>query len=347
MSQILWRYMSLAKYIDLLRTKSLYFSKASRFDDKTEGKWVIHSFLHADIIRLTKMKINKETLEKILIKSGGEETKIYQEVTKVISTGKINTLLKDTLNSFQLNYAYNRSKFKGKEYLKSLVTAWTKQIDNYPKSKEKQISQVAIHRESTYINCWNSANEMSLAMWQLFGGGEESVAIRTTKGKLQRVFDLNAEYLKNKGYESDISEVQYIPNLKEPDEKTRDNIMNIISKGKSATIGQFSIKPKEYEYEKEVRGIIYPKRSAYEIVIDPDPELDGLCIPIVTGIEQSSENQISDFIDEVHIHPLQGENSMMFNVIKELNRLHNLERIPIRSNTIEAFGEEVNFFIRE
>ena len=34
----IWQYLSLAKYFDLLRTKSLFFPKASLFADETEGK---------------------------------------------------------------------------------------------------------------------------------------------------------------------------------------------------------------------------------------------------------------------------------------------------------------------
>ncbi|MDQ2087994.1 DUF2971 domain-containing protein [Herbivorax sp. ANBcel31] len=342
-SQIIWRYMSLAKYIELLRSQSLYFPKASLFDDATEGKWAIHSFLNADKIRLLQLKRNREILDGILKRSGNNDTKLYQEVTKVLTEEKINTLLKGVLDSFNFYYIHNRSKFKGNQYLKSLVDGWKKRIEEYPETKKKSISQVLIHRESTYINCWYRADEMSLAMWQLFGGGEESIAIRTTIGKLKQVLKQNDNYLENKGYESDISEVDYISNLKEPNEEKRDKIMSILCKGKDATVGQFSIKPKEYEYEKEVRGIIYPIRSPYDKVIDPDPDINGFSIPIVININQSSVNQLSQFIDEVHIHPLQGENSIIFKVIKELHKLFDIEEIPIKSNMIEAFGKEVDF----
>lgn len=56
-----------------------------------------------------------------------------------------------------------------------------------------------------------------------------------------------------------------------------------------------------------------------------------------------TSNEINRFIDEVHIHPLQDENSMIYKVIKEIHRLYGIEDIPIRSNVIKALGEEVNF----
>ena len=36
-SNILWRYLDLPKYLDLLRSKAIYFSRADRFPDKFEG----------------------------------------------------------------------------------------------------------------------------------------------------------------------------------------------------------------------------------------------------------------------------------------------------------------------
>ena len=327
-SKTIWRYMSLAKYIDLLRTKSLYFPKASRFDDETEGKWALHSFLIADKLRLTRMKKTQKILNKILDKANNGDIQLYKQVMKVLNEGEIDDFLKEILERFKFYYN-NNPEYKGRKHLEGLVSRWNKQINNYSETKEKHMSQANTHRESTYISCW-SADEMSLAMWKLFGGGEESIAIRTTIDKLRNILE-KSDYLNKKGYEGDVSEVEYISNLKEPDEKTREKIIRILTQKKNATAGGFSIKPKEYKYEKEVRGIIYPKRSIYDKVVDPDPENNNFSISIVTGIEE--------FINEVYIHPLQDENSMIFKVIEEINRSYDFE-IPIMSNPIEAFGNE-------
>lgn len=331
-SKTIWRYMSLAKYIDLLRTNSIYFPKASRFDDETEGKWALHSFLIANKIRLTKMKENKKIIDGILDKANNNDIQLYNQVMHVLNEGEINDLLKEILEKFKFHYN-NNPKYKGKKYLENLSNGWSKNINNYSKTKEKHISQAIIHRESTYISCWYSADQMSLAMWKLFGGGKESIAIRTKIDKLRDVIEKNNNYLNNKGYEGDVSEVEYISNLKEPNKKTREKIMSILMKGKVATVGQFSIKPKEYEYESEVRGIIYPKRNVYDKVVDPNPDNNSFNIQIATGIEQ--------FVDAVYIHPFQDKDSMIFKVIKEINKSFNVE-FPIISNPIEAFGDEIN-----
>ncbi|ADQ13719.1 DUF2971 domain-containing protein [Halanaerobium hydrogeniformans] len=330
-NKTIWRYMSLAKYIDLLRTDSLYFPKASCFNDETEGKWALHSFLIANKIRLTKMKENKKVIERILDKTNNN-VQLYNQVIKALNEGEINDRLKETLERFKF-YHNNNPEHKGRKHLENLVSGWSKQINNYSETKEEHISQAATHRESTYISCWYSADEMSLAMWKLFGGGKESVAIRTKINKLKDIIEKNDDCLNNKGYEGDVSEVEYISDLKEPDEKTREKIISILTKGKTANVGQFCIKPKEYEYESEVRTIIYPKKDIYDKVVDPDPDKDSFSIPIVTGMEQ--------FIDEVYIHPLEDKDSMIFKVIKEINKSFDVE-IPIISNSIEAFGDEID-----
>lgn len=334
-AEIIWRYMSLAKYIELLRTKSLYFPKAALFDDKTEGKWLLHSFLIEEKVRLNMLKKNKQIIIEILEKANNDTNKLYSEVKKMLKKEKINQNLKDIFKSFSFYYICNRKKFKPKEYLDIFITEWTKQIKKFPEKKNKLISQAAIHRESTYISCWYSRKQMSLAMWQLFGGGKESIAIRTTIDKLKNLLDLNNKFLKDNGYKSNISKVNYIPNLKKSDKETRDQIMDILYHGKAANASQFSIKPKEYEYEKEVRVIIYPKIGVHDKLSDPDSDKNGFIIPIKSGLE--------NFIDAIHIHPLQDKNTIINKVINEVNKLFNIEKIPIKVNTIEAFGEEINF----
>ncbi|MGJ9384916.1 hypothetical protein [Salipaludibacillus sp. CF4.18] len=218
-SQTIWRYMSLAKYVELLRSQSLYFPKASRFDDETEGQWIAHSLLVRDLPRLTKLPTNTKIVKGILERAGDSESAMYREVEKVLKDGNINSLLKESLDRLIFYFTLNRGKFDAQNTLEGNVEAWTNQINMHSESKEKTMSQVKAHRESTYINCWNSNEAMSLAMWQLFGGGVEAVAIRTTKAKLETVLCENKNELEASGYESGVSKVHYLPNLKNPEKK--------------------------------------------------------------------------------------------------------------------------------
>jgi hypothetical protein len=76
----IWRYLSLAKYIDLLRTRSLYFPKASRFRDETEGKWWGHAHLYENAQLWGQSPANTQTLEVLLARAGHEPSALLQEI---------------------------------------------------------------------------------------------------------------------------------------------------------------------------------------------------------------------------------------------------------------------------
>jgi hypothetical protein len=62
----IWRYLTLAKYIDLLCTRSLFFPKAALFNDETEGKWYGHSILFEASRRWPGVLENARKLEALL-----------------------------------------------------------------------------------------------------------------------------------------------------------------------------------------------------------------------------------------------------------------------------------------
>src|SRR5690554_2862561 len=90
----LWRYMSLAKYIDLLQSKTLFCPKASLFQDKTEGKWVAHASLVIEKKHLIKISNYKKQLENILQEAKGNGNKIFE-----ISMNVLNKLAPEDRNS--------------------------------------------------------------------------------------------------------------------------------------------------------------------------------------------------------------------------------------------------------
>jgi hypothetical protein len=79
---LIWRYISLAKYIDLLRTKSLYFPKASLFKDDTEGKWWGHALLYEQAQPWRAAPANIKILEGILARAGQDSLGLLMEIGK-------------------------------------------------------------------------------------------------------------------------------------------------------------------------------------------------------------------------------------------------------------------------
>src|SRR5205085_10578456 len=84
---------------------------------------------------------------------------------------------------------------KWQAYLELMIYSWRKHYNEHGQEVQEWASQSAIHRESTYISCWNRATSMSLAMWDMYGGGREAVAVRSTVSKLNALLEHNAPFL--------------------------------------------------------------------------------------------------------------------------------------------------------
>jgi hypothetical protein len=105
----IWRYMDVSKFLDLLETRTLYFSRADRFEDKHEGS-------------LT------------------EDEKARQ-----------------------------------------------KKIDDYYRSKDlarEEDEYKERFREKIFVNCWHGSDFENMAMWKIYGGSDNSVAIISTVERL-------------------------------------------------------------------------------------------------------------------------------------------------------------------
>lgn len=94
-----------------------------------------------------------------------------------------------------------------------------------------------------------------------------------------------------------------------------------------------------YEFEQEVRAVIYPKRDLLDPIENPYPDMSGLHVPI-RGSEPNEE-PISQFIEKVYVHPTLSEDSMMVHTLKEVHKRFSVPEIAIVANKIEAMGLDI------
>jgi hypothetical protein len=326
--------MSLAKYVDLLHSRAIFFPKASLFPDETEGKWIAHAFLWGQKQHWQRTKVHADTLQALLERTEGSPDRILQEAALLyapMSELDKKSVLGDVLAGLLRVYLHKRV-----EYLKGLVESWTKYHDSYNSTVQEWVSQVAVHRESTYISCWSRASSMSAAMWNLYGG-TEAVAIRSSVAKLRTLLQSNSAWLQKHSFDGEVIEVYYADGLKEPDENLQADLLERVSVGTHASVGPFSIKPSLYEYEKELRAVLYPKRGLFEPLINPHPGLRGVALPI-EGAQGECERPITGFIESVHVHPTLDSESMMVRVVQPINVRFGFPEIPIVADRIEAIG---------
>jgi hypothetical protein len=321
-----WRYMTLAKYVDLLRTRSLFFAKAALFEDDTEGKWYGHSVLYEASRKWPGVLDNARKLEALLERAGDDPNSILLEAERLRrSEESRGGNLRDVLLTVGVAFPHKR-----REYLETMISSWRRHYDGHNQEVETWASQTSIYRESTYISCWNRAASMSLAMWEMYGKGREAVAVRSTVGKLSALLEDNASFLEQNRISGQVVDVRYVEGLKNPDESVHDRIYDILQESDSSAVMMFCIKPDIYFFEQEVRAILYPVRDIFEELTDPHPDVRGFSL-----------RMSADFIEAVYVHPALSEDSMMARGVRELNDRFGLANVPVVADKVEAFGKNI------
>lgn len=311
--------------------KVSFCPKASLFQDETEGNWIAHAVLWGEKQHWQRIHGYADRLQDLLDKAGGDQVAVLngaEDAYLQLTPEEKLSVLGDILNKVSLVYPEKRH-----EYLKSTVDSWRKHHDDYNPRVARWLSEITIDRESTYISCWNRAASMSLAMWNLYGGGSESVAIRLDPEKLNALLESNMSRLKENGLDGEVVDVEYINGLNNPGKELQQNLVSRLSVGRDVRVGAFSVKPALYAFENEVRLIVYPERGNRTPLTDPHPELDGLSLTIGSSL--------SDFIGAVYLHPLLGPNSMMVRVVKAINEQFGLSDLQIITDRVEAIGSSM------
>lgn len=182
---------------------------------------------------------------------------------------------------------------------------------------------------------------MSIAMWDMYGGGTESVAVRSTTHKLQAVIQVNSKLLKEHGLIGTLAEVEYVVGLKNPDDEVQERIYQIMfERDRDINVGLFAIKPSVYEFEHEVRAILYPKRELLAPLEVPHQNVAGFSLSL--NPEVGDTQSVIDFIESVYVHPMLEEDSLIVHAVTEINRRFDAAEIPVVADKIEALGRDIN-----
>jgi hypothetical protein len=294
-----------------------------------------HAHLYENAQRWRPSPANVQTLEELLERAGQDPARIIREIytTRQSSNEWVGNILAT---------ATRVHPHKRREYLEAVILSWKKQYNDHSFAVPQWKSELDIFRESTYISCWNRASSTSLAMWEMYGGGNESVAVRSTFGKLEQLLKDNASFLERESLAGDLAEVEYLEGLKNPDERVQERIYEtIFERDRDFRLGLFAIKPSVYEFEHEVRAILYPKRDLLAPIDDPHPSVTGFALPINPDAQDQGMQPLVDFIESVYVHPLLHKDSLMVRALTEINRRFDADEIPIVADRIEALGSDV------
>ncbi|RZJ30892.1 MAG: hypothetical protein EOO48_03710 [Flavobacterium sp.] len=156
------------------------------------------------------------------------------------------------------------------------------------------------HREKVIVSSWHINEYESFAMWQIFSGNSEGLAIRSTVGRLQKALAADTQYQQH------IGQVNYIDYKREyiPFEDA---------------FFPFLFKRKSFQYEREIRIISDLSHSGLTIN-------DGLKINV----------DICQLIDKIYIHP-KSENwykRLIIELLKKLEFDFTIEKSDLESDIL-------------
>lgn len=177
-------------------------------------------------------------------------------------------------------------------------------------------------RKYTYVNCWHMNNKESLAMWLLYCGANQGVAIRTTYKKLRDCIHDD---------QMAIGLIRYIDHELHPfgfDKK----LFTIAKKNQQYGYegyylhGPFMHKMEAFAHEKEVR-IVKTLFDQIENVTEPENQEPG-----PQGI--TLDVPLESLVENIYVHPYSQE--WYFEIVKSIvskygpKMIDNVERSPMR-----------------
>lgn len=182
---------------------------------------------------------------------------------------------------------------------------------------DKQILEQKDKREryedpkSVFINCWHINEDESMAMWKLYAGIDNGIAIQTTLEKLKKSFHEHIQRV-------EIRKVQYI------DYKKQNISIPWIS-------WRFSKKGKSFSHENELRVIIEGIEYRCRAVVSEDGRwLGSDIIPQdqQVPIEQNENGiwakvDLAYFIEKIYVSPLSQD--WFLDLVKSITKRYGLD----------------------
>jgi hypothetical protein len=161
------------------------------------------------------------------------------------------------------------------------------------------------------------------------------------RGRLQAVIQLNSTILEEHGLIGTLAEVEYVDGLKDPYDEVQEHIYQIMfERDRDMNVGLFAIKPSVYDFEHEIRAILYAKRELLAPLEISHPNISGFCLPLNPEVDDDAKS-IVDFIETVYVHPMLEEDSLLVHSVSEINKRFDAAEIRVVADRIEALGSYV------
>lgn len=322
----LWRYMPISHYVNLISTQRLYIPKTKHLSDILEGTWFSKTEIYFHNQKISYLKNEIQRSENVLGKSESE----FNAYLGGLSNFSKNIEL--SIPGDTMDYIDGRIDF---EKLKNLSSASKRANEMELEILEFRVSDVKSYAEQTknrtFVSSWSQSDEQNLALWKIFGKGDDAIAITTTMEKLQVAISKNEPYLRKHGLQAVVKEVNYIKEINKPGNSTYGKMLELRRVNGYEDLASLLVKPKPYAFENEVRVVAFPYLGSETC------NFEGLELEVrLTGIKFSEGlTGETPFIEEVYLPPHLSNSSPQYKSLVELNKKYGLSPNLIQIDRID------------
>ena len=317
----LWRYLSLAKYIDLISSQSLFCSSINNFLDNTEGEWLEHGLLISNEAMVSEFNENYESMKKINKYIFNKENPTIEDIkyafnNLITEAEKINLDYSDDVTQVTDNTFFDSidDYLDFLEYMEEKPREITEELkpDSINEIKKELISL----KKRSYAVSWFGSKYQSMAMWNCYCQGEEGIAIKIKYETLEKIVETNNDLLEKLEAQVLIDNILYL------DDENLDNfsIPERFRKNPNREFKDIFLKHIAYRYEQEVRLAILLKSENNKYS---------------SGLKLKIDN-VNDFVDEIYLNPLLDKNNWFYKVIKNINEKWDIDNNKIRYGAIKT-----------
>lgn len=297
----LWRYMTLAKYIDLLESRSVYFCRADLFEDQTEGEWfahvvsVAHRQLHAYLTTsLTAINRVQDYLSQVADPTMQTIRDAFDACTTAEERDALNISddVDQLLDESGLFFKSVEDRIGAMDAIAERYRQLQEEAAIYLRGIASERDHISHIKRRGFISSWFSGESQSIGMWSVYGA-REGVAVTTTRKKLAACRNINGVALT--ASELYFGDVIYV-------DEDSDDIPAAYSKSFGDARDLF-LKHRAFEYESEYRAVL----------------LQGDNGGGAAGHKLRVCDDLNDFIDRVVISPWIGEDHWITRVVRAVN----------------------------
>ena len=182
--EIIWRFLTLGKFIDFLDSRQLFLNRADNFEDSTEGEW----FAHLSTISLEQclayFTMGQDAILRVINEVDKAQPSSLSSLEKIIRDTLLDEEFACLDDSDDLSQLLDESFLSSMEdriewltYIKEKHEELVKDCTQTEADRLLQKERVVKLKSRSYVSSWFGGNYQSMAMWKMYCQGNEGVAI--------------------------------------------------------------------------------------------------------------------------------------------------------------------------